>query len=160
MSLSGASVDLKGGVIAAQTATIQASYVADSGATLVEFATPEETVAAVRNGEADAVLADGDYLGPIIAESNGELANAGEVSIGGGVGMGIRESDGGLKAKMDKAIGSMKADGLLNTMIKKWFGDDANTFRFLVTLKQQRGRWQQRSSPSLNKFYPSSGLPA
>ncbi|MGC6485961.1 MAG: transporter substrate-binding domain-containing protein [Candidatus Puniceispirillales bacterium] len=128
MALSGASVDLNGGVIAAQTATIQASHVAASGATLVEFATPEETVAAVKNGEADAVLADGDYLGPIIAESNGEFANAGEVSIGGGVGMGIRESDGGLKAKMDKAIGSMKADGSLNTLIKKWFGDDANTF--------------------------------
>ena len=29
---------------------------------------------------------------------------------------------------MDKAIGTMKADGTLNTMIKKWFGDEANTF--------------------------------
>jgi ABC-type amino acid transport substrate-binding protein len=29
---------------------------------------------------------------------------------------------------MDKAIGSMKSDGTLNTMIKKWFGDDATTF--------------------------------
>ena len=82
----------------------------------------------MKNGEADAVLADGDYLNPIISESNGALANAGEVSIGGGVGMGIRESDGALKAKMDKAITSMKADGSLNTLIKKWFGDDANTF--------------------------------
>jgi polar amino acid transport system substrate-binding protein len=36
--------------------------------------------------------------------------------------------DGELKAKMDKAIGTMKADGTLNTMIKKWFGDEANTF--------------------------------
>jgi polar amino acid transport system substrate-binding protein len=31
----------------------------------MEFATPDETIAAVRNGEADAVLADGDYLIPI-----------------------------------------------------------------------------------------------
>ena len=37
-------------------------HVAESGATLVEFATPEETIAAVRNGEADAVLADKDFL--------------------------------------------------------------------------------------------------
>ncbi|MGR3585072.1 MAG: transporter substrate-binding domain-containing protein, partial [Pseudooceanicola nanhaiensis] len=50
-------VDLTGGVVAAQTATIQAGHVAESGATLVEFATPDETVAAVRNGEADAVFA-------------------------------------------------------------------------------------------------------
>ena len=52
--------DWEGGVVAAQTATIQAGYIAEGGATLVEFATPEETVAAVRNGEADAVLADAD----------------------------------------------------------------------------------------------------
>ena len=95
------SVDINKGVIAAQTATIQAGYVASSGATLVEFATPDETIAAVRNGEADAVLADGDYLLPIVAESGGELVTVGQVGIGGGVGMGIRESDGDLKAKMD-----------------------------------------------------------
>ena len=128
VALSGQSVDLKGGVIAAQAATIQAGFVAESGATLVEFATPDETIQAVRNGEADAVLADSDFLAPIVAESNGELEVVGQERIGGGIGMGIRESDGDLKAKMDKAIGSMKADGTLNTMIKKWFGDDAATF--------------------------------
>ncbi len=122
-------VDLAGGIIAAQTATIQAGYVADSGATLVEFATADETIAAVRNGEADAVLADKDFLAPIVAESNGELMFVGDdVIIGGGVGMGIRESDEELKAKFNAAIDSMKADGTLNAMIKKWFGEDAATF--------------------------------
>ncbi len=122
-------VDLKGGVITAQTSTIQASYVADSGATLVEFATADETIAAVRNGEADAVLADKDFLAPIVAESNGELKFVGDdVIIGGGVGMGLRESDSELKAKFNEAISSVKADGTLNAMIKKWFGDDAATF--------------------------------
>ena len=128
MALSGSDVDIDGGVIAAQASTIQAGYVAESGATLVEFATAEETVAAVQNGEVDAVLADGDYLIPMIAESNGDFVAVGEVSIGGGIGMGIRESDGALKAKMNAAIDSMKADGSLNTLIKKWFGKDANTF--------------------------------
>ncbi len=122
-------VDLKGGVIAAQTATIQAGYVASSGATLVEFSSADETIAAVRNGEADAVLADKDFLAPIVAESNGELMFVGEdVIIGAGVGMGVRESDAELKGKMDAAITSMKADGTLNAMIKKWFGEDAATF--------------------------------
>ena len=64
MALS-ADVNLSGAVIAAQTNTIQASFVAASGATLVEFSTPEETVAAVKNGEADAVLADKSYLVPV-----------------------------------------------------------------------------------------------
>jgi len=102
--------------------------VASSGATLVEFASPDETIAAVRNGEADAVLADGDYLMPIVDESGNELAVVGQIGIGGGVGMGLRESDGALKTKMNTAIDSMKADGSLNTLIKKWFGDDAQTF--------------------------------
>ena len=52
---------------------------------------PDETIQDVRNGEADAVLADGDFLLPIVNESNGELAVVGQESIGGGIGMGIRE---------------------------------------------------------------------
>ena len=128
VALSGTSVDMNGGVIAAQTGTIQANHIAASGATLVEFATPDETIAAVKNGEADAVLADKEYLAPIVAESGGAMVFAGDVAIGGGIGMGIRESDGGLKSKMDAAIASMKADGSLNTMIKKWFGAEAQTY--------------------------------
>ncbi len=121
--------DLSGGVIAAQTATIQAGYIAESGASLIEFATPEETVAAVRNGEADAVFADKDYLVPLVEESGGELVFAGEdVPLGGGVGMGLRESDGELRGKFDAAITSMKEDGTLNTMIKKWFGENAAVY--------------------------------
>jgi polar amino acid transport system substrate-binding protein len=51
-------VDVSSAVIAAQTGTIQAAHVAQSGATLLEFSNPDETIAAVRNGEVDAVLAD------------------------------------------------------------------------------------------------------
>ena len=124
-----ADADIKGGVVAAQTTTIQASHVAESGATLLEFPTPDETIAAVRNGEADAVLADKDFLVPIVAESNGELTFVGEdVQLGGGIGMGLRESDAELKGKFDAAIQSMKDDGTLNTLIKKWFGDEALVF--------------------------------
>lgn len=113
-------VDVKSAVIAAQTGTIQASFVASSGATLVEYATPEETVAAVRNGEADAVLADRAFLAPIADEDDGlELLEQMEL-IGGGVGLGIRESDTELKTTLDAAIQSMKEDGTLNAMIDKW----------------------------------------
>jgi polar amino acid transport system substrate-binding protein len=115
-----ADVDLKGGVIAAQTGTIQASFIAASGATLVEFSTPEETVAAVKNGEADAVLADDAYLRPIADEDADLQLLAQQEMIGGGVGMGVRESDGELKAKFDAAITSMKSDGTLNALLAKW----------------------------------------
>ena len=128
VALSGASVNINSGVIAAQTATIQAGHVAASNATLVEFATPEETVAAVKNGEADAVLADKDYLDPIVAESGGQLVEVGQVSLSDGVGLGVRESDGGLRAKMNDAISSMKADGSLNKMLVKWFGENSPVF--------------------------------
>ena len=121
VTLSGASVNLKSGVIAAQTATIQASFIVESGATLVEFSTPDETIAAVKNGEADAVLADDAFLKPFVEESGGELSFAGDsVFIGGGVGMGIRKSDASLKDKFNSAINSMCDDGSLNSLITEW----------------------------------------
>jgi polar amino acid transport system substrate-binding protein len=43
-----------------------------------------------------------------------------EELLGGGIGLGLRESDGELKGKLDAAIASMKADGSLNALIAKW----------------------------------------
>ena len=113
-------MDMSGAVIAAQSGTIQASHIASmEGATLVEFATPEETIAAVKNGEADAVLADKAFLEPI-AEAEADLSLVGEdVLLGGGIGLGIRESDGELREKFNAAIQSMKDDGSLNALIEK-----------------------------------------
>lgn len=113
-------VDLANAVIAAQTGTIQAAFVAGTGATLLEFATPDETVAAVKSGEADAVLADKAFLAPI-AESDAEvMLLEQEELIGGGVGLGLRESDGELRDKFNAAIASMKEDGTLNALIAEW----------------------------------------
>ncbi len=125
LALAGTSPDLEGGVIAAQASTIQAAHVTGTGATLLEFATPDETIAAVRNGEADAVLADKAFLQPL-AEENADLEFTGEdVLIGGGIGMGIRESDTELKEKFSAAIQSMKDDGSLNALIEKWLPGSA-----------------------------------
>jgi polar amino acid transport system substrate-binding protein len=117
------------GIVAAQTNTIQASYIASTDADLMSFATPDETLAAVRNGEADAVLADRAFLEPLVAESNGLLSFVGEdVYIGGGIGMGVRQSDVALRETFDAIITEMKADGSLNTLIIEWFGENAPTF--------------------------------
>ena len=43
--------------------------------------------------------------------------------IGGGIGIGMRQSDTELKAKFDAAIMSMKADGTLNALIAEWLPD-------------------------------------
>ena len=114
---------LNSGVVAAQTATIQAAHVGNSDATLVEFASPDETIAAVRSGEADAVLADFAFLKEIVDSSSGELAFVGDrVMLGGGIGIGVRESDRPLKAQLDQAIEQLKANGELNRIITKWMG--------------------------------------
>lgn len=124
-----ADVDVTTGVVSAQVSTIQAGHVAASGATLLEFATPEETIQAVRDGVADAVFADFDYLAPIVEASGGELTFVGDrVPLGGGVGMGIRESDTALRDAMDAAITSMKEDGTLNELLVKWFEPDPTLY--------------------------------
>lgn len=123
--------DVEHGVVAAQTNTIQAGYVAQSGATLLEFATGEETIAAVRNGEAEAVFADRDFLAPSVRESNGELVwveGKEKVVVGEGIAIGLRQSDTELKAKFDAAIKSMREDGSLNAMLRKWYGPEALVF--------------------------------
>lgn len=115
-----ADVDPSNAVIAAQTNTIQAAFVAGMGATLVEFATPEETVAAVKSGEADAVLADRSYLETVMEADSDLVMLERQETIGDGVGMGFRESDAELRGKFDAAIQSMKDDGSLNELITKW----------------------------------------
>ena len=116
-----ADASLEGAVIAAQTGTIQAAHVATLDVTLLEFATPEETVAAVRNGEADAVLADASFLAPVAEAEDGLfIVEGADVLLGGGVAAGVRESDTELRDALTAAIQSMKADGSLNALIVEW----------------------------------------
>lgn len=126
-----ADVDVTKGVVAAQTSTIQAQYVAESGAELLEFATPDEAVGAVRNGQAEAVFADKDFLAPVVDESNGAMVwvtGKDEIRLGDGIGMALRQSDTALQDKFNAAIDTMKKDGSLNALSKKWFGEKALQF--------------------------------
>ncbi|MFN4102106.1 MAG: transporter substrate-binding domain-containing protein [Pararhodobacter sp.] len=120
---------MEDGVIAAQSNTMQSAMLSETAATMIEFPTPDETIAAVRNGTADAVLADQDFLSVYVNESNGELVFLASVpSPGAGVSVGLRQSDTDLRATFDAAIDEMKADGSLNALLIQWFGEEIPVF--------------------------------
>lgn len=128
-ALAGAGMEATQGVVATQANTIFVGHLAGTDAVVAEFPGPEDVVAAVRNGVADAGLFDMAFLDPIIAESGGALAYLGEpLFLSPGTGVGLRQSDTDLRAAIDAAIASMKADGSLNALIAQWFGPDFPTF--------------------------------
>ena len=130
MALAGTAADvINSGVISAQSNTVQAGMVAETSATLIEFPTPDETIAAVRSGVADAVLADRDFLMTYMNDSAGEFEFIGlAMPPGEGVSPGIRQSDTELRATFDRVIGEMRADGSLNALLTQWFGPETPLF--------------------------------
>ena len=129
IAAAGAGDDVVDGRIAAQVATIHADYLADSGATLIEYALAEELVSAVLGGEVDAGLVDGEFAHESVAASGNRLVVVGpEVLLGSGIGIGVREGDTDLKNTLNEAIDSMQADGSLNALIREWFAEDTETY--------------------------------
>ena len=115
-------------VVGAQTDTLQVTYITDHGWALAEFSTPEDAVQALIRGEVTAVIGDQAYFDAIIAINPGIFDTVErDVIIGGGIGLGLRQSDDSLRASLDAAIASLKADGTLDTLIGTWFdGRDPN----------------------------------
>ena len=125
----GAGDEVVTGRVAAQVSTIQADYLSQSGATLLEYALAPEVISSVLSGEADAALVDLGFARDSMAESGKRLTLVGpKVMLDSGIGVGVREGDSELKDKLDRAIDAMKEDGSLNTLIEKWLGPDAETF--------------------------------
>ncbi len=121
-------VDLEGGVVAVQTGTVQASHIAGTGATMLEFPNIDQVLAAIRNGEADAGFGDHEVVRPFVEDSNDLIFVGEQVHLDEGIGMGLRQSDSDLREKFDAAIAAMKGDGSLNGLIRKHFGDEAQIF--------------------------------
>ena len=129
IALAGSGAEVTEGRVAAQVATTHAEYLAGTGVTLIEYELAEELANAVLGGEADAALVDRAFARDTIAERGDELIVVGpEVPLGSGIGVGIREGDSWLKDRLDQTISAMKQDGSLNALIRKWFGEDAETF--------------------------------
>ncbi len=116
------------GVVSVQAGTVQADHIAESGATLIEFSTVDEAIAAVRNGEADAAFADKAPLVPVVEQGNDLVWVGGEVNLDEGIAMGMRRSDTELQDKVNAALAAMKEDGTLNALIREYFGEDATGF--------------------------------
>ena len=130
VAMAGAGDEAVDGRVAAQVATIHAAHLSESGARLIEYELAEELIDAVLSGEADAALVDREFAHGNLAAHEGKLAVVGpDVPLDSGIGIGVREDDGELKDKLDKAITAMKGDGSLNALIRKWFDEDAETFQ-------------------------------
>ncbi|ABL71772.1 MULTISPECIES: transporter substrate-binding domain-containing protein [Paracoccus] len=120
--------NLETGIVAVQTGTVQASHVADTQATMLEYPNIDQVFAAVRNGEADAAFGDHEVMRPFVEDSEDLIFVGEQVRLDEGIGIGVRQSDNELREKLNAAIGTMKQDGSLNELIKKHFGEDAQTY--------------------------------
>ena len=113
--------------IGAQGATIQAGHAESTfGAdnTILTYELPDQSIADLVAGNLDVVLADGSYLEPIVEGSNGAIVFVGpDVSIGNGVGAGLRKEDSELGAAISAALVSIKEDGTLEELMIEYFGE-------------------------------------
>ena len=128
MMLADSTVDpanLSGVRIGTQTGTIQADYAAENladGNTLLTFDTAPDALADLMAGNIDIILADSSYINEAVANSGNALKTSEvTVSIGGGVGAGLRKADTELLAKLDEALAAAKADGTIDALITKHF---------------------------------------
>ena len=128
IAAAGAGIDptaLEGKRVGVQGGTIQAAYAEENlGAnnTVVSFGTADQAMADLGAGNLDTILADGAYLEPVVAASNGAFEFVGEdVMIGNGVGAGLRKDEAELKTKFDDALTALKKDGTVDKLIAQWF---------------------------------------
>ena len=128
VALAGTEIDfdnLEGIRIGAQGGTIQAGYaqanLADKN-TIISFTTADQAVADLAAGNLDVIFADGAYVDPIVAASEGAIDYIGpDILIGEGMAAGLRKEDTELEAKLNDALSALKADGTVDKLIAQWF---------------------------------------
>ncbi len=116
------------GRLGAYANTIYSDYFTEQGIAYTEFSDEDDRLAALLNGDIDAMLVDHAYATDKLSEYEGRLAVVGpSVLLDRGIGIGVRNNND-LLAKLNSALASMKSDGTLNDLIRKWVGEDASTF--------------------------------
>jgi polar amino acid transport system substrate-binding protein len=123
---------LAGKIIGVQASTIHEAYVnkyfAAGAAEVKVYATQDEANADLAAGRIDATQADsitldaflGSDAGKACCESAGNVADDKEI-LGLGVGAGLRKGEDDLKAKINKAIADIRADGTYDAITAKYF---------------------------------------
>ena len=116
------------GIVAAMEETIHSDYFQATGREYVGFDDPDGSLGALFSGDVDAILVDRGYAIEKLTELEGRVAIVGpEVPLDEGLGIGVRE-DSPLRERLNEAIASMKEDGTLNDLLRKWVGEDSDTF--------------------------------
>jgi len=116
------------GIVAAMEETIHSDYFQATGREYVGFDDPDGPLEALFSGEIDAILVDRGYAIEKLTELEGRVAIVGpDVPLDEGLGIGVRE-DSPLRERFNEAIASMKADGTLNDLLRKWVGEESDTF--------------------------------
>ena len=96
------------------------------------YATHQDVAGLFFARSVDLYLRDGGVIGFVLPHSALQAGQYSKWRTGrwraGRYGVGVREDDGDLKDKLDKAIADMKEDGSLNALIEKWFGPEAEKF--------------------------------
>jgi len=128
MTLTGGNAPAAGDVIGTQTGTLQQSYATENGYAVHLYDSLNDVVAALAAGEVTVILADQAYLETVVAATPDTYALvATDISTGGGVGLGVRETSPVLLSQLDAALTSLKSSGSLDALIGSWFeGRDPN----------------------------------
>ena len=125
---------LKGKTIGVQRSTTHQNFVEAEmkDSTIKLYDTVDDLNFDLVNGRIDAGLNDSVSWDAFLKSDNGKnfghfgptLTGRDNPLFGQGIGIGLRQEDKDLKAKLDKAIESMKADGSLSKLAVQWFGYD------------------------------------
>ena len=128
LARAGAGDEAMEGAIGVTANTIFSDYLTEQGIAFTPLDGGVDAASAVLDGDVDAVLVDHGYGVAKLAEHAGRLEAVGpSLRLDQGLGIGVRMGSEILDAFND-ALDSMKADGTLNTLIRRWLGADAATF--------------------------------
>ncbi|PWU27055.1 ABC transporter substrate-binding protein [Pseudomonas sp. RW407] len=123
---------LKGKQIGMVAGTVYTRFIHDQFddvASVREYKTPPETLMDLKGGRVDVIFDDLGFLAGEMASAEGSGVVLVGPAINGpiwgeGEALGIRKGEPELKARLDKAIASMIADGTIGRLSRKWFRHD------------------------------------
>lgn len=128
LAVAGAGDDAIQSKLGAYVNTIYSDYFKERGIAYIKFGDEDDRLAALLNGDIDAMLVDHVYAVDNLSEYERQLTVVGpSVLLDRGIGIGVR-NDNDLLAKLNSALASMKADGALNELVHRWAGENAAMF--------------------------------